>query len=52
MKPMRIEMQPDKQCQGSVRYATADRDAAVKNVYVKRGDQPMPQKIVVTVEAA
>lgn len=45
-----VEMKSDKECKGSVRYATADPDAVVTNVYLSRKfANPMPKSITVTV---
>ena len=47
-----IEMSPDKECKGSVRYATDDEDAPVRNIYLSRSfAKPMPEKITVTIQA-
>ena len=45
-------MSPDKECKGSVRYATDDEDAPVRNIYLSRSfAKPMPEKITVTIQA-
>ena len=51
-KTATIVMTQDKECKGSVRYATADPDAVVTNVYLNRKFAgTMPKKITITVAA-
>ncbi len=47
-----LTLHEDKQCKGSVRYATNDPDAPISSIYLSRKFQPqMPKSIVVTVTA-
>jgi len=47
-----IELKKDKDCRGSVRYATTEPTAVVSNVYLSRtAAKLMPEKIKVTIEA-
>lgn len=47
-----IKMKRDKECKGSVRFATEDPKAAVTNVYVSRSiaEVETAQEVVVTVQ--
>ena len=47
-----VTLTKDKECKGSVRYATADFEAVVSNVYLSRSfARPMPDSITVTIRA-
>jgi len=49
----RIVMKADKECKGSVRYASADPDAPITNVYLSRkAYATMPAAIGITIDAA
>jgi len=49
----RIVMKADKECKGSVRYASADPDAPIMNVYLSRkAYATMPEAIGITIDAA
>ena len=45
-----VSLKREKECKGSVRYATADESAVVSNVYLSRAAYAvMPESIVVTI---
>ena len=47
--PTTLTLHEDKQCKGSVRYATNDPEAPIQSIYVQRSWLPqMPKSIVVT----
>lgn len=47
-----ITLTKDKDCKGSIRYATADEKAVVTNVYLSRSfADKMPDSIEVTIKA-
>lgn len=53
MPPVTILLTRDKDCTGSIRYATKDKDAVVKNIYLDRKfADPMPERVVITIEPA
>lgn len=47
-----VVLRPDKQCKGSVRYATDDDKSPVRSIYVERSfADPMPEAVTVTIAA-
>ncbi len=50
--PTTLVLHEDKQCKGSVRYATNDPESPISSIYVNRSfAAPMPKSIVVTLTA-
>jgi hypothetical protein len=48
-----ITLQRDKECKGSIRYATSEEGAVITNVYLSRtAYNPMPAAITLTVQVA
>jgi len=50
MKQVEVVMKRNKECQGSVRFATDDRKAPVTNIYISRDVEGVDKAQAVTVK--